>query len=89
MINRVPAVLVVFCFAGVRPPASAGSMWDDTLSRRPPLGVIREYAYADILLIRGNPLENPSILADHVNDTNLIMQDGMIYKSTLPPSDSE
>ena len=48
-----------------------------------PLGVITEGAYADILLIEGNPLEDISILADPEKNLRLIMKDGEIYKNTL------
>ncbi len=48
-----------------------------------PLGVIAEGAYADILLVDGNPLENIEILTDPAENINLIMKDGKIYKNTL------
>jgi imidazolonepropionase-like amidohydrolase len=44
------------------------------------LGVIEEGALADILLINGNPLEDPSILANPAESLALIMKDGKIYK---------
>ncbi len=48
-----------------------------------PLGVIEEGAYADILLVEGNPLEGTAILVDYENSIDLIMKDGVIYKNTL------
>jgi len=48
-----------------------------------PLGVITEGAYADILLVKGNPLEGTAILEDYKNNINLIMKDGVIYKHQL------
>jgi imidazolonepropionase-like amidohydrolase len=48
-----------------------------------PLGVIREGAYADILLVDGNPLDDVSILGDDGKNIPLIMKDGKIYKNTL------
>ena len=48
-----------------------------------PLGVIEVGAYADILLVEGNPLEGTSILVDHEENIDLIMKDGVIYKNTL------
>ena len=48
-----------------------------------PLGVIREGAYADILLVEGDPTEDVTILADYENKIDLIMKDGKIYKNTL------
>ena len=48
-----------------------------------PIGVIEEGAYADILMVEGNPLEGTAILVDHENSIDLIMKDGVIYKNTL------
>jgi imidazolonepropionase-like amidohydrolase len=47
-----------------------------------PLGVIQEGAYADMLLVDGNPLVNLGILKDEDN-LRLIMKDGKILKNTL------
>ncbi|WP_068116186.1 metal-dependent hydrolase family protein [Tropicimonas marinistellae] len=59
------------------------------------LGVIEEGAYADILLIDGNPLEDFSVVGtgdkwfdaeprpDSPETIQLIMKDGVIYKNTL------
>ena len=47
------------------------------------LGVIEEGAYADLLLINGNPLEDISILTKPEENLALIMKDGKIYKNTL------
>jgi imidazolonepropionase-like amidohydrolase len=48
-----------------------------------PLGVIAEGAYADILLVQGNPLENILILRDYKENIHLIMKDGKVYKNEL------
>lgn len=48
-----------------------------------PLGVIQPGAYADLLIIQGEPLEDVTILADPENSLRLIMKDGVIYKNTL------
>lgn len=48
-----------------------------------PLGVIAEGAYADILLVEGNPVEDALIMTDYENNFDLIMKDGVIYKNTL------
>jgi imidazolonepropionase-like amidohydrolase len=48
-----------------------------------PLGVIQEGAYADILLVDGNPLEDILLLVDPEKNLKLIMKDGKIYKNTL------
>jgi imidazolonepropionase-like amidohydrolase len=59
------------------------------------LGVIEEGAYADILIIDGNPLEDFSVMgtsdkwfdapppADSPETIRIIMKDGVIYKNTL------
>lgn len=51
--------------------------------REGPLGVIEAGAYADLLLVDGNPLEDVSILADYESNIRLIMKDGVIYKNSL------
>ena len=48
-----------------------------------PLGVIEEGAYADILLVEGNPLQDILILRDYKENIDLIMKDGKVYKNTL------
>lgn len=47
------------------------------------LGVIEEGAFADLLLVDGNPLENIDLVADPANSFKVIMKDGVIYKNTL------
>jgi len=47
------------------------------------LGVIEEGAYADMLLVDGNPLENLDLVADPEKNFVVIMKDGVIYKNTL------
>lgn len=47
------------------------------------LGVIESGAYADILLVDGNPLENLDLVADPSKNFSLIMKDGIIYKNEL------
>ena len=58
------------------------------------LGVIEEGAYADILIVDGNPLEDIGVIGgnelwykapprDGVETIKLIMKDGKIYKNTL------
>ena len=48
-----------------------------------PLGVIEEGAYADILLVEGNPVEDVEVLVNYDANIDLIMKDGVIYKNTL------
>lgn len=60
-----------------------------------PLGVIEEGAYADILIVDGNPLEDISVIGGNekwydaeprsrdILTMRLIMKDGVVYKNTL------
>ncbi|WP_305508050.1 metal-dependent hydrolase family protein [Shimia thalassica] len=48
-----------------------------------PLGVIQEGAYADLLLVDGNPLEDILLLAEPDANLKIIMKDGKFYKNTL------
>jgi imidazolonepropionase-like amidohydrolase len=47
------------------------------------LGVIEEGAYADLVLVDGNPLENLKLLEDPDKNLVLIMKDGEVVKNTL------
>ncbi len=47
------------------------------------LGVIAEGAYADMILIDGNPLEDVSIMTEYKEKIKVVMKDGKIYKNTL------
>jgi imidazolonepropionase-like amidohydrolase len=47
------------------------------------LGRIEAGAYADILVLDGNPLEDISLIADPDRTMKLIMKDGRIHKNTL------
>ncbi|RLA60568.1 MAG: amidohydrolase family protein [Epsilonproteobacteria bacterium] len=47
------------------------------------IGVIKDGALADILLMNGNPIKDITILKDYKKNLVLIMKDGKIYKNTL------
>jgi len=47
------------------------------------LGVIEEGAYADLLLINGDPLKDIKVLTKPDANLALIMKDGKIYKNTI------
>lgn len=47
------------------------------------LGVVKEGALADLLLVDGNPLENLDLVADPDKNFVVIMKDGEIYKNIL------
>jgi imidazolonepropionase-like amidohydrolase len=47
------------------------------------LGVIEPGAYADLLVVDGNPLEDLTVLRDYRKNLRVIMKDGKIYKNTI------
>ena len=48
------------------------------------LGVsLEEGAFADLLLVDGNPLDKIDLIADPATNFKIIMKDGVIYKNTL------
>jgi imidazolonepropionase-like amidohydrolase len=49
------------------------------------LGVVEEGAFADLLLIDGNPIENIRLIEDPAKNFLIIMKDGKIYKDALNP----
>ena len=50
------------------------------------LGVVEIGAFADLLLVDGDPLANIKLLEDPGKNLLVIMKDGKIYKNTLTPS---
>jgi imidazolonepropionase-like amidohydrolase len=48
-----------------------------------PLGVVKEGAYADLILVNRNPLENLDLVAEPEKNFVVIMKDGKIYKNTI------
>jgi imidazolonepropionase-like amidohydrolase len=66
---------------GINGEILALSTWKDPYPHGD-LGVIQEGAYADILLIDGDPSKDIKILMDS-NNIDLIMKDGVIYKNEL------
>jgi len=48
------------------------------------LGVIESGAFADLLIIDGDPIANIKLIADPDKNLKLIMKDGRIYKNSLP-----
>tara|TARA_R110000850_G_scaffold64247_3_gene144428 strand:- start:475 stop:1878 length:1404 start_codon:yes stop_codon:yes gene_type:complete len=47
------------------------------------LGVVEEGAYADMILIEGNPLEDISVLEDYTNNMKVIIRNGEVWKNAL------
>jgi len=66
--------------------STAGELFQMSGLRNPyrdgDLGVVKEGAYADLLLVDGNPLEDLTAVTDNSN-LRIIMKDGKIYKNTL------
>ena len=66
---------------------NAGRLIQETGQNNPyPLGetgTIRPGAYADILLVDGDPLANINLMTDPDDNFDLIMKDGVIYKNAL------
>ena len=48
------------------------------------LGVIEENAFADLLLIDGNPMEDIGLVARPDKNFMVIMKDGKIVKNAIP-----
>lgn len=48
-----------------------------------PLGVIKPGAYADILLVEGDPTKDVAVFADWENKIDFVMKDGVIYRNEL------
>ncbi len=46
-----------------------------------PLGIIEEGAYADLLIVDGDPTQDVSILADHETSIRFIMKDGKVFQN--------
>ena len=47
------------------------------------IGVIEADAYADILLVDGDPIADIGLLGDPEKNLKIIMKDGRIYKDTM------
>ncbi|WP_274473909.1 metal-dependent hydrolase family protein [Mangrovimonas aestuarii] len=48
-----------------------------------PLGVVKEGAYADLIIVDGNPLDKLELIGDPEKNFVVIMKDGKVYKNTL------
>lgn len=48
------------------------------------LGVVREGALADLILVDGDPLQDIKLIGDPDRNFLVIMKDGVIYKDTVP-----
>ena len=61
--------------AATRNAAEAAGLLDET-------GTLEEGKLADIILVRGNPTQNPETL-QNPNNITLVMKEGRVYKNTL------
>lgn len=52
------------------------------------LGRIEADAYADLLVVDGNPLQDISLIADPDRTLMFVMKDGRIHKNTLPATET-
>jgi imidazolonepropionase-like amidohydrolase len=72
---------------GLDPPAdilrSATVINAELLMEKGTLGVIAEGAYADLLIVEGNPLADLGVLMNPEKNLKFIMKDGTIYKNEL------
>lgn len=62
----------VLALSGERNPYQAGA-----------LGVIEEGAYADMILVNGNPLQNIDLVGDPAKNFLVIIKNGVVVKNTL------
>ncbi|MBB3701315.1 imidazolonepropionase-like amidohydrolase [Flammeovirga yaeyamensis] len=71
----------------VQATSSNAELFERSGERHPykeaPLGVVENGAYADLLIVEGNPLEDITLLSDPENNLLLIMKDGKVFKNTL------
>ena len=47
------------------------------------VGVIEEGAFADLVILEGNPLEDINVLLDYENNMKVVIVDGKVWKNTL------
>ena len=69
--------------AVIRSSAARRDRLNDGCADKAAVGVIEVGAYADILLVDGDPTADAAILADYENNIDFIMKDGVIYENTL------
>ncbi|PHQ80334.1 MAG: peptidase M38 [Coxiella sp. (in: Bacteria)] len=63
--------------------SSATAVNAEILQQEGTLGILQEKAFADLIVVDGNPLEDLSLLAGQGEHLVLIMKAGKIYKNTL------
>lgn len=63
--------------------SSATAINAEIIQHKDKLGVIKEGAFADLIVVAGNPLENLALLTEQGKHLSLIMKAGKIYKNTI------
>ena len=59
-------------------------MHQEIASKGAELGVLREGAWADVLLVDGDPTQDIGVLRDYERNLAVIIKDGKVHKNTLP-----
>ena len=62
---------------------SATAINAELLMQKGKLGTIAPGAYADLLIVEGNPLRDVRVMVDPQRNLKLVMKDGVIYKNEL------
>ena len=94
MNNSYPARLLatsgnaeLFRLSGNRDPYQSPTLTESDGAARPPhhnrLGVLAEGAWADMLLVDGDPTRDLGLLGDPDSNLRLIIKDGRVHKNTL------
>jgi imidazolonepropionase-like amidohydrolase len=55
----------------------------ELLMEKGTLGTVAEGAYADLLIVEGNPLAELGVLMNPQKNLKFIMKDGVVYKNEL------
>ena len=76
----VPLILSCACITALGQTDTKLSI-PDKAAQAKALGVVKEGAFADLLLVEGNPLEDIKIIADPWKNFSCIMKDGKFYKN--------
>ena len=88
--SMLPRLGAIFPNAEVLRMATSGncSLFAQSGKRDPyraaPLGVLKPGAWADMLLIRGNPLDDLRLIEDYERNMLVIIKDGVIHKNLMP-----
>ena len=79
------ARMVQFGMTPMQAIQSATSRAADLLGERGELGVVAPGAYADLIAVAGDPLQDVNVL----KNVGFVMKDGVVFRSTLSPAGKE